>query len=295
MPVTLEERLRAAGRQMDRQIEQHATMPERAWAPQSRPPGQPLRLALVASAAVLLIVGLAWVTGRGDGAPATAPAPDTVLADVTAVSPTVVPIPTDLPIETDVPVADNASGEPAAPSTTVIPMVETTVPVEFRAPIAIGESVMLGAVPQLRAGGFTVYAEASRQADDMAVRVAQLRDANQIGRTVVLQVGTNGPVSAQQYDAIMAFLPAAEVPKVVFLTVHAPKPYIAANNVEIWSLPARYSNVTVLDWDGLSGQIENELSGSDGGVHLRTENAKQFYANYIFSAIGHNELVQPME
>ena len=32
-------------------------------------------------------------------------------------------------------------------------------------PIAIGESVMLGAVTQLQAGGFTVYAEESQQGD----------------------------------------------------------------------------------------------------------------------------------
>jgi hypothetical protein len=80
----------------------------------------------------------------------------------------------------------------------------------------------------------------------------------------------------------------------VFLTVKAPLGYIEANNVEIWALPGRYPNVTVLDWAGLAGQIEGELSGSDGGVHLRTDKAKQFYANYIFSAIGHNELVKEL-
>ena len=178
-------------------------------------------------------------------------------------------------------------------STTVAPT--TTVPVAERPPIAVGESVMKGARPQLEAGGFTVYAEESRQGGTIADVVGQLRAAGQIGSTIVIQTGTNGSVTTAQYDAIMAFLPAAEVPSVVFLTVKAPKGYIEANNVEIWGLQGRYPNVKVLDWAGLAGQIEGELSGSDGGVHLRTEKAKQYYANIIFDIIGHRELQVPLD
>jgi peptidoglycan/LPS O-acetylase OafA/YrhL len=179
--------------------------------------------------------------------------------------------------------------------TTVAPT--TTVPVADRPPLAIGESVMLGAKPQLETGGFEVFAEVSKQADWIATVVGQLRAAGRIGTTIVIQSGTNGPVTADQYDAIMAFLPATEVPKVVFLTVRAPgKSWIEGNNQSIWALPGKYPNVTVLDWAGLAPQIQSELSNSlDGGVHLRTNKAKQFYANYIFSQIGHNELVVPLE
>jgi peptidoglycan/LPS O-acetylase OafA/YrhL len=179
--------------------------------------------------------------------------------------------------------------------TTVAPT--TTVPVADRPPIAIGESVMLGAKPQLEAGGFEVFAQESKQADWIATVTGQLRAAGRIGSTIVIQSGTNGPVTAEQYDAIMAFLPAAEVPNVVFLTVRAPeKNWIDGNNQLIWALPGKYPNVSVLDWAGLAPQIQSELSNSlDGGVHLRTTKAKQFYANYIFSQIGHNELVVPLE
>ena len=38
----------------------------------------------------------------------------------------------------------------------------------------------------------------------------------------------------------MSFLPAAEVPKVVFLTVKAPKGWIDGNNELIRALPGRY-------------------------------------------------------
>ncbi|MEX1105760.1 MAG: acyltransferase family protein [Ilumatobacteraceae bacterium] len=180
---------------------------------------------------------------------------------------------------------------PTEPPTTPAPT--TTVPVQERAPISVGESVMKGATPQLQAGGFSVVAEESKQGNWIAQVVATLRANGEVGTTMVVQVGTNGEVTDAQYDEIMSYLPAAEVPEVVFLTVHANKPWIGPNNARIWSLPGRYSNVTILDWDGLvtSGQVPG-MAGDD--IHLGTAAAKQFYANYIFGSIGRNDLVQPL-
>jgi peptidoglycan/LPS O-acetylase OafA/YrhL len=179
----------------------------------------------------------------------------------------------------------------ASDAATTAPTTEaptTTVPVDDRPPIAVGESVMLGAKPNLEAGGFIVNAEVSRQQDALVDVIGQYRAAGQIGKIIVIQVGTNGPVAPETFTRIMSFLPAAEVPQVVFLTVRAPgRSYIDPNNVLIYALPSQYPNVTVLDWLGNSTQIEEELSQSlDGGVHLRTEKAKQFYANYIFGQVG---------
>jgi hypothetical protein len=178
--------------------------------------------------------------------------------------------------------------------TTVAPT--TTVPVDQRPPISVGESVMLGAKPQLEAGGFTVYAEESHQADWIISVVGQLRAAGQIGKTIVIQTGTNGQVTAEQYDQIMSFLPAAEVPTVVFLTVRAPgKGWIDGNNELIRALPSKYPNqVKVLEWKGLVDS--DQIPGMAGdGTHLGTVAAKQTYANYIFDTIGRRDLVLPVE
>lgn len=188
--------------------------------------------------------------------------------------------------------AQSTPGETTTVPPTVAPT--TTVPVAERPPIAIGESVMLGATSELQAGGFFVNAQKSLQGEGIANFVGQYRASGTIGKIIVIQAGTNGPVSAATYDQIMSHLPADEVPQVVFLTVKAPKGWIDGNNALIWALPGKYPNVSVLDWAGLANQISGELSGSDGGVHLRTDKAKQFYANYIFGAIGHNELIQPL-
>ena len=55
-------------------------------------------------------------------------------------------------------------------------------------------------------------------------------------------------------------------------------------------LAAQYPNVKVVDWEAEAQQILGELSTSDGGIHLRTAYAKQFYANLIFDAIGRPDL-----
>ena len=194
--------------------------------------------------------------------------------------------------------------DPAAPPATVVPVPgaettvaptaapTTTVPVADRPPLAVGESVMLGATDQLQTGGFTVNADVSRQGDAVAEVVGQLRASGGLGKIVVLQVGTNGPVSLETYDRIMSFLPAADVPQVVFLTVRAPRGWIDGNNSNIYAM-SKYSNVTVLEWKAFADQgLVPGLSGD--GVHLNTDAAKQTYANFIFDVIGRRDLVIPV-
>ena len=171
-------------------------------------------------------------------------------------------------------------------ATTVAPT--TTNAVDAIAPIAIGESVMLGAAPMLTAGGVRVDAAVSRQGKNVAEVVALHRSAGELGRTVIIQTGTNGFVMDPTLDAIMVSLPAAETPHVIFLTVRAPRRWIDSNNVRIRALPKRYPNVTVLDWAAASHQIEGQFAGD--GYHLGTAFAKHFYANLIFDAIGRPDL-----
>jgi hypothetical protein len=238
-------------------------------------------LVLVGSSLVALALGLAWL-GRADhrAAPA-APAPA-----ATGQGPAATAL-ASTPPSTAVAPAVSAAPPTSSPPTT------STVPYAMRAPVALGESVMLGAEPQLEAGGFTVVAEESHQVEWTISVVRQLREDAQVGDTIVIQVGTNGQVTGADLDRLMQLLPAAEVPHVVFLTVHADRAWIGPNNAAIWALPSRYPNVTVLDWDGLvsSGQIAG-MAGD--GIHLQTDAAKQTYANYIFDVTGHRELIRPV-
>lgn len=181
--------------------------------------------------------------------------------------------------------APSASPPPSEPTTPIVTAAPTsTIPVTQRPPIAVGESVMMGAIPQLTELGFDVYAEEARQGEGIAEVIGQLRSSNQIGSAIVIQTGTNGPVEPETYDQIMSYLPADEVPVVVFLTVHADRGWIAPNNDAIRALPTRYPNVFVLDWEAqvTSGAIEG-MAGD--GIHLNRESSKQTYADLIASAV----------
>ncbi|MEY4173796.1 MAG: hypothetical protein RI900_961 [Actinomycetota bacterium] len=180
-------------------------------------------------------------------------------------------------------------GRPVGDTTTTSPA--TTLPpdpVDLLPVYAVGESVMLGAAPQLQAGGVVVNAAVSRQGKNVADVIGQLRAGGQLGRVVVVQTGTNGPVSDDTFERIMGYLPPDETPLVVFLTVRARRGWIADNNARIHALPEKYPNVKVLDWQTESEKVRGELARD--GYHLRTAFAKQFYANLVFIAIGRPDL-----
>ncbi len=194
---------------------------------------------------------------------------------------------------------DPTTTQAAAPATTDPPVTTptpTTQPPTVPAagglpPLAVGESVMQGAIPQLAAGGFLVDASKSRQGTDIASILEQYRAAGQIGATVVIQSGTNGSVSNATYDRIMATLPANLTPNVFFLTVRAPRGWINDNNTRIWDLQTRFPNVHVIDWASISAT--NNVKLCSDGFHIACDpRSERFYANMIFDAIGRPDLAK---
>jgi peptidoglycan/LPS O-acetylase OafA/YrhL len=196
---------------------------------------------------------------------------DTQVTDPVTGSGTTVPTVT-------VPVATVAPD--TTPPTTAAPAFEIQ-------PIALGESVMLGAITNLQAGGFYVDALKGRQGDAMATLVETLRASNQIGKVMVIQIGTNGQVTSNDLERIMAQLPPELTPTVVFLTVRAPRDWQDGNNELIRALPTTYPNVKVLDWQFASMAI----SICSDGIHIACGGMMaQYYANLIFDAIGRPDL-----
>ncbi|MCU1501059.1 MAG: putative acyltransferase [Ilumatobacteraceae bacterium] len=191
-------------------------------------------------------------------------------------------------------VAVDAATSTTQPPATVPPTTAASAPTRTDPPgspppLAVGESVMQGAIPQLSAGGVVVNADKSRQGTEIAAILAQYRAAGQIGPTVVIQSGTNGSVSDATYDQIMASVPANLTPNVYFLTVRAPRGWIADNNARIWNLATRYPNVHIIDWASMS--TANDVKLCSDGFHIACSPAsEQFYANMIFDAIGRPDL-----
>jgi hypothetical protein len=175
---------------------------------------------------------------------------------------------------------------PVAPEQTVPPSTAPPTTVLIDKPyFAVGESVMLGAKPVLDARGITTVAEVSKGPDWELEQLRLAKTKYRLTHGVVIQLGTNGSVTPEQYEAVLAEV--ADVPRVVVMTVKAPKPWIDGNNEIIRALPATHPNVVVLDWQVRAEEVAGHLSNSvDGGVHLSDDTAKQFYRDIILEALG---------
>ncbi len=160
----------------------------------------------------------------------------------------------------------------------------TTIPKAPEANVAIGESVMVGAKPQLEAAGVVVNAKENRGPTGVKNALIQMRDEGTIGAgtTIVIQVGTNAPASDAELDAIMAEVP-IDAAGVVFMTLRADVEWVPGNNERINDLPNRYGNVRILDWATESQQTEL----CPDGIHITCSTAAvNFYANLILAELG---------
>ena len=227
-------------------------------------------------------------TGAGPVRTPAIPASPTA-APTTTPSPINTPPPTTLAAPTTAAAPTATAGPPATVAPTPTPTSALVLAPDGVVPIALGESVMLGALADLQAAGLAVDALKGRQGPDMAALVESLRANNQLGSVIVIQIGTNGTVSDADFARIMAQLPPDRTPTVVFLTVRTPRSWIAGNNDIIRALPGRYPNVRVLDWEAASQSI---TLCSDGTHIACGAGMARFYSNLIFDAIGRPDLKQ---
>ncbi len=241
---------------------------------QDRRESRVARLAVVATLIAASIVGLLIITDRPSVHPST---PAQTGVETTATNGTATK---NTPVGS-VPSTNPVSIVPAAstlPSTTIAakPVIED---------LAIGESVMQGAQAVLGNQGVLVVAQESIQGGEVSDTIRTARSQYDITGAVIIQSGTNGPVTQAQYDEMATLL--ADLPHVYFLTIKAPKAWVAGNNAEIAELPITHPNVTIIDWATLGAQLApSDLSVSDGGIHLNSDAAVRFYANMILSALG---------
>lgn len=112
--------------------------------------------------------------------------------------------------------------------------------------------------------------------------VQQLAAEGRLGDVVVVHLGTNGSFSEETMTAFFDAL--RDVPKVVVLTVHAPRGWVAHNNELIFSLPDRYPNVDLIDWNAAVGGCPGNCLYDDG-IHLPPD-GRRYYAQLIFDHAG---------
>jgi len=111
---------------------------------------------------------------------------------------------------------------------------------------------------------------------------------NLAGKIVVFALGTNGLVTDDQIDAIMA--DAGDKRMVVFVNTRSPQPWVGSTNQAIANAATRYKNVRVIDWYGYSAN-RNDLFDGDG-THLSTTGVTE-YLNLIHDAVKKDLPVHP--
>lgn len=139
--------------------------------------------------------------------------------------------------------------------------------------IAIGDSVMLGAISQLRDRGIaSVDAKVSRQASTGA---GLLRGHGpDLPKHVVVHLGTNGTYTI---DMCRDLVRAAGNARTVYLVnIKVPRKWERANNTVLRSCDRafRSDRVVLLDWHALASRNPDYLYAD--GVHLRPEGAHAF-------------------
>ena len=164
--------------------------------------------------------------------------------------------------------APAASPTTAATTSTTAPNVPGTAGPGFNAGqvTAVGDSVMLDYEDPLKSAvpGINVDAAVSRQWSDGESILQTLKAGGQLGADVIVGLGTNGPISDSDFDAMMSILGGAS--RVVFVNVHVDRPWQDPNNAVLAQGAKRYPNVVVADWATLAAQ-NPQWFGTDG-THL---------------------------
>jgi len=115
---------------------------------------------------------------------------------------------------------------------------------------AIGDSVMVGAAPALEQALAAVQIDASvgRQVSSAIDVVRAMRNADELGQVVVIDMGNNGTFANSQFDSLMQLL--TGVPRVVFVNVTVPREWEETNNDVILRGVDRYPNAVLVNWHG---------------------------------------------
>lgn len=158
------------------------------------------------------------------------------------------------------------------------------VPVTRQPITAIGDSVMLGSsdvlgerLPEVE---ITDASVGMQLADAISILQAR-RDAGQLGRTVVLHVGTNGTFTGEEFDEIMSILEGVD--RVYFINVEAPRSWEATNNEVILEGARQYDKATLIDWHAASDARPEYFY--DDGIHPQPQGAEA-YADLIAASLG---------
>ena len=161
----------------------------------------------------------------------------------------------------------------------------------------IGDSVMLGALPALQEAlpGCVVDAKVSRQMWDAYGVIDTLEANGQLGGTVIIALGTNGPFAESEGQGIIDRLGPDR--QIYWVTAFGTSlAWQEQSNSSIRALAEHNANVTLIDWAALASEHWDidwyPLARShpdwlySDGIHLQSA-GQAAYAQLIADALGY--------
>lgn len=131
---------------------------------------------------------------------------------------------------------------------------------------AVGDSVMIDYQGALARDipGVAVTAVVGRGWTNGESALAQLKSEGQLGAVVIVGLGTNGPITSTQFDAMMSILSGAS--RVVFVNTHVDREWQDPNNSVLAVGASRNTRAFVVDWKSLAELHPTWLYST--GTHL---------------------------
>lgn len=147
---------------------------------------------------------------------------------------------------------------------------------------AIGDSLMIGIEPYLqkRMPGAVVDGKIGRQMHQAPDVISGLEKEGKLGKTVIIELGSNGSFTEKQLADTLDSLTGAE--QIILVNTRVPRPWETAVNDTIGKVSQSYPTVKLIDWYSASNG-HNEYFYSDG-VHLNKKGAEA-YGNLIVEAL----------
>lgn len=131
---------------------------------------------------------------------------------------------------------------------------------------AVGDSVMLAASPALQQAfpGIDVDAKVSRSMYAAPGILTQLNDENRLRSTVVLGLGTNGPIEQSTLNEVYSIIGPER--HLILVSAYAPRDWIDGVNVELGDFASRHRTTVLADWcDAIEPRADELLAGD--GIH----------------------------
>lgn len=185
----------------------------------------------------------------------------------------------DVPVEAVVEAPVEAVALPVDPMLEPLPEGPVAETFDGRALTAIGDSVLLGSSPVLKAAlaGVDLHAAMGWQAADVISQLRQLKDAGQLRPVALVHLGTNGYVYESQLRQILAML--GDAKRVILVNTQVPRRWMRHNNELIDRVTPEFANVVVVRWSDISS-AQPDFFISDG-YHMTPRGQRVFIANIM--------------